>query len=353
MERVTIHTEPAYDALVGRGLLDRAGEEAAKVLRGKALLIVTDEHVAPLYLERVRASFGAAGFRAETFVIGCGEAWKTLATVEKVLEAADAAGLTRADFFCALGGGVVGDLTGLCAALYQRGVDFVQIPTTLLAMADASVGGKTAVNLPGGKNLCGAFHQPRLVLCDPDTLASLPAPVYAEGMAEVIKHGALGGGEMLDLIQSGGDMEQLIAENIRIKSRVVSEDEKESGVRQLLNLGHTFGHAIEKLNGYTIYHGEGVSVGMMIAACAAEKAGRCVPGVRAELREMLEKAGLPVTTPFSAAEVARAARNDKKRRGDRITVVLPAERGRCELVRLPVEELEGFIACCDGEVTAR
>ena len=353
MERVTIHTEPAYDALVGRGLLDRAGEETAKVLRGRALLLVTDEHVALLYLARVKASFAAAGFRPETYVIGCGEAWKTLSTVERVLEAADAACLTRSDFFCALGGGVVGDLTGLCAALYLRGWDFVQIPTTLLAMADASVGGKTAVNLSGGKNLCGAFHQPRLVLCDLDTLASLPAPVYAEGMAEVIKHGALGGGTMLDLIRAGTYPEKMIAENIRIKSSIVSRDERESGLRQLLNFGHTFGHAIEKLSGYTIYHGEGVSVGMMIAACAAEKAGRCTPEVRAELRDMLKQAGLPVTTCFTAAEVARAARNDKKRRGDGITVVLPAARGQCELVCLPVEELEGLIACCDGEVTAR
>ncbi len=353
MERVEIKTNPPYEALAGRGLLREAGARAAAVLKGRRIMLVSDENVAPLWLDPARESFVRAGFTVAVFVFPAGEDQKQLATVEKLLEAADAAGLTRADAFAALGGGVVGDLTGLAAALYLRGVDFVQIPTTLLAMVDASVGGKTAVNLTGGKNLCGAFHQPRLVLCDPDTLDTLPPPIYAEGMAEVIKHGTLGGAELLDRIREGAPAERLIADNIRLKGSIVSRDERESGLRQLLNLGHTFGHAVEKLNGFGIYHGEGVSVGMMIAATAAEKHGLCVPGVAAELRSLLEAAHLPVSTPFTGAEIAAAAMNDKKRRGDSITVVLPAERGRCVLHPMPAADLAAFIACCDGDVCGR
>ncbi len=351
MERVAVNTAAPYEALIGRGLLAEAGARSAGVLRGRKIMIVSDENAAPLYLERVRESFARAGFMTAEFVFPAGEEAKRLSTVERLLDAADAAGLTRTDGFAALGGGVVGDLTGLAAALYLRGTDFVQLPTTLLAMVDASVGGKTAVNLTAGKNLCGAFHQPRLVLCDPDTLATLPPAIYAEGMAEVIKHGALGGPELLDRIRDGEDMERLIADNIRLKSSVVSRDEREGGLRQLLNLGHTFGHAVEKLSGFRIYHGEGVSVGLMIAATAAEKNGLCVSGVAAELRSLLAAQNLPVTTPFSAEEIAAAAMNDKKRRGDTLTVVLPEARGKCMLYPIPAAELAGLIACCDGEVT--
>ena len=351
MESVKVNTGVPYEVLIEKGLLDHAGEKAAEILPGRTVMIMTDENVAPLYLERAKESFRRAGFRAESFVFPAGEAHKTLSTVERALEAAEEAGLTRSDLFAALGGGLTGDVTGLTAALYQRGVDYLQIPTTLLAMVDASVGGKTAVNLRQGKNLCGVFHQPRLVLCDPATLESLPRPVFAEGMAEVIKHGALGGEDLLDRIRQGEDLPRLIADNVRLKSDIVSRDEREGGLRQLLNLGHTFGHGVEKLTGFTIYHGEGVSVGMMIAAFAAEQNGLCPPGVYAELRQLLLRENLPVTTPFTAAQIAQAARNDKKRRGDRITLVLPAGRGRCELHPMPVAEVEGFIACCDGTVT--
>ena len=175
----------------------------------------------------------------------------------------------------ALGGGVVGDLTGLAAALYMRGIDFVQIPTTLLAMVDSSVGGKTAVNLPSGKNLCGAFYQPKLVICDMTTLSTLPKEIYAEGVAEVIKYGAICSPEILNELSSGGDMDAVIRECVRIKGEIVEQDERDTGLRQLLNFGHTFGHAIEKLNDFSIYHGEGVATGMLIAAYTAEKRGLC------------------------------------------------------------------------------
>ena len=353
METVSVNTGVPYEALIGPGLLDEAGSRTAAAVKGRHVMIMTDERVAPLYLERTEEAFRRAGFRAERFIFPAGEAHKTLGTVERALDAAEEAGLTRGDLFAALGGGLVGDVTGLTAALFLRGVDFVQIPTTLLAMVDASVGGKTAVNLAEGKNLCGAFHQPRLVLCDPDTLSTLPREVYAEGMAEVIKHGALAGEAMLNRIRAGGDLTALIAENVRFKSAVVSRDERESGLRQLLNLGHTFGHAAEKLTGFRIYHGEGVSVGLMIAAHTAEFRGLCEAGVRDELREMLEREGLPVTTRFTAAQIAGAALNDKKRRGDRITLILPERRGSSRLYPVAAAELADLIACCDGVVTAR
>ena len=351
MEKINVNTGTPYEVLIARGLLSRCGELAAGLIRGRKAMIVTDENVAPLYLSRAEESFRAAGFEAFSFVFPAGESRKTLSTVERALNAADRAGLTRADCFAALGGGLVGDLTGLAAALYLRGVAFVQMPTTLLAMVDASVGGKTAVNLPGGKNLCGAFYQPRAVICDPDMLETLPREVYAEGMAEVIKHGALGGAVLMNQIIGGGDIEKLIAANIRLKAAVVSRDERESGERQLLNLGHTFGHAVEKLSGFSIYHGEGVAVGLMIAAYAAEQHGLCEAGVYAELKALLRREGLMVTTPYSAEAIAAAAMNDKKRRGDRITLVLPEGRGRSRLYPLPVGELAAFIACCDGAVT--
>ncbi len=353
MERITIRTDPPYEVLAGYGLLDEAGERTAEAVKGRRVLLATDENVAPLYLERARKSYEAAGFRCSAFVFPAGESHKTLGTVERLLEAADEAGLTRSDLFAALGGGLVGDLTGLAAALYLRGIDFVQLPTTLLAMADASVGGKTAVNLPGGKNLCGAFHQPKLVLCDGNTLRTLPGKVFAEGMAEVIKHGALGGGSLLDRIARGEDRFALIPENIRIKNSVVSRDERESGPRQILNFGHTFGHALEKLTGYTIYHGEGVAVGMLIAAWTAERKGLCEEGVYAELRELLAAEGLPVRTPFTAAQIAESAQNDKKRRGPTLTLVLPRRRGECFLQAVEAERLGEWISCCDGEVTGR
>lgn len=351
MESVIIRTEPAYEAAVGPGLLAEAGERTAGLIRGRRALVAADERVAELYLEKVLASYEQAGFRAAAFTFPAGEGSKNLAWVERMLEKALAAELTRSDVFVALGGGVTGDMTGLAAALYQRGVDFVQLPTTLLAMVDASVGGKTAVNLPAGKNLCGVFHQPRLVLCDTDTLSTLDGPVLAEGMAEVIKHGALSGGALLDRIRAGEKPATLIADNIRFKSGIVEQDEKEHGLRQLLNFGHTFGHALEKLSGFSIYHGEGVSVGMLIASLAAERRGLCTPGVYAELRELLAAQGLPVTTGFPAARVAAAAAGDKKRRGDNITLVLPEARGRCQLRTMPAAEMGELISCCDGEVT--
>ena len=351
MEKLTIHVNPAYDALLEEGLLSQAGTLTAGAVRGRHVMIVTDDGVAPLYLDAARTSFESAGFAVDTFVFPRGETHKSLQTVEALLLAADRAGITRSDVFAALGGGLVGDLTGLAAALYLRGIDFAQIPTTLLAMVDASVGGKTAVNLSAGKNLCGAFYQPKLVVCDPAALKTLSPALYSEGMAEVIKYGAICDAGLLDRIARKEDMTGIIADCIRIKGEIVCEDEHDHGRRQLLNLGHTFGHALEKLNGYAIYHGEGVAVGMLVASFAAEKHGLCEAGVYDELKCLLSAQNLPVSTPFSSWEIAGNAMNDKKRKGDSLTLILPCSRGRSMLYPLPADSLAGFIACCDGEVT--
>ena len=351
MEKLTIPVDPAYDVLLGEGLLNRAGELTAGAVHGRHVMIVTDDGVAPLYLNAAVKSYEAAGFKVETFVFPAGEAQKSMRTAEELLLYADSTGITRSDLFAALGGGLTGDLTGFAAALYLRGVEYVQIPTTLLAMVDASVGGKTAVNLRTGKNLCGVFYQPRLVICDTAVLKTLSSPLYAEGMAEVIKYGAICDGELLDRITRGSDITGIIADCVRIKGEIVCRDVHDNGQRQLLNLGHTFGHALEKLNKYAIYHGEGVAVGMLIAAFAAEKHGICAGGVYRELKDVLSSHKLLVSTPFSAAEIAANAMNDKKRRGGTITLVLPSDRGRSILYPVPASDLFQFIACCDGEVT--
>ena len=352
MKKLSIATAVPYDVLLEEGILDQAGFYTAQAARGRHALIVADQNVAALYLARVSESYRTAGFKVDTCAIAAGENYKTLDTLGQVLEAAAEAHLTRGDLLVALGGGVTGDITGLAAALYMRGVDFVQIPTTLLAMVDAAVGGKTAVNLPAGKNLCGAFWQPRLVLCDPTALQTLPPRVFAEGMAEVIKHGAICEAGLLDRVARGEKLAGLIADCIRIKGDIVHRDEHEGGLRRLLNFGHTFGHALEKLSGYTMYHGEGVGVGMLIAACAAERSGLCEAGVFDELRTLLTAHKLPVSTPFSAAQVAQSAQGDKKRQGNTLILVLPVARGQCALRPMPIAELADFIACCDGVVTA-
>lgn len=350
MEALTIDTSPRYEVLFGSGLMKRAGEMSAGVLRGRRVLIVSDDNVAALYMHAVRASYEAAGFDAMEFVFPHGERHKSLDTLGRLLERAAECGMTRADAIVALGGGVVGDLAGLAAALYMRGIDYVQLPTTLLAMVDSSVGGKTAVDLAAGKNLCGAFYQPRLVICDMAALDTLPGAVYAEGMAEVIKYGAISSCALLDELKRGGDMAGVIRECVRIKGEVVSQDERDTGMRQLLNFGHTFGHAIEKLNAFTMYHGEGVAVGMLIAAWTAYSHGMCGREVYDELRGLLDAWHLPLATSFSAGDIARCAMSDKKKQGTRITLVLPAGRGKCVLHDMDASALEEFIAPCEGVV---
>ena len=342
MRSIHIAASREYDVHIGSGLLDELGARAAQVLRGRNAVIVTDSNVAPLYLDRALASMRAAGFNAEGYVIPAGEASKCGTTYLNLVNDLAERRLTRADGLIALGGGVVGDLTGFAAATYLRGVGLIQVPTTLLACVDSSVGGKTAIDLPAGKNLCGAFYQPWLVLCDPETIQSLPDSVLSDGCAEVIKYGMLGDGDLLRRLQAvhiRDQMEAVIARCVEMKRDVVEGDEFDTGRRQLLNLGHTFAHSIEKLSDYTIPHGSAVAVGMQIITRAALKKDLCPQECLDALQALLKKYNLPLETTYSPEQLAEVALSDKKRKGDTLTLVVPCAFGESTLKPVPVNEL--------------
>ena len=342
MRTIHIAASREYDVHIGSGLLDELGKRAADVLRGRNAVIVTDSNVAPLYLDRALTSMRAAGFNAEGYVIPAGEASKCGTTYLNLVNYLAERRLTRADGLVALGGGVVGDLTGFAAATYLRGVGLIQVPTTLLACVDSSVGGKTAIDLPAGKNLCGAFYQPWLVLCDPQTIESLPDSVLSDGCAEVIKYGMLGDGNLLRRLQEvhiRDQLEAVISRCVEMKRDVVEGDEFDTGRRQLLNLGHTFAHSIEKLSDYTIPHGSAVAVGMQIITRAAVRKGLCPRDCLDALEALLKKYKLPTETQYSPEQLAEVALSDKKRKGDTLTLVVPCAWGESALRPVPVAEL--------------
>jgi 3-dehydroquinate synthase len=255
--------------------------------------------------------------------------------------------LTRRDTVVALGGGVTGDLAGFVAATYLRGVNVLQLPTTLLAMVDSSVGGKTGVNLPTGKNLAGAFHQPIVVLCDVDALTTLPADVLADGVAEALKYGVLRDENLFALLAAGNwhkEAEAVVERCVEMKAEVCAADEREAGLRQFLNLGHTFGHAIERCSAYTIPHGHAVAVGMVMAARIAAHLGRCDPACARTIAAALTANGLPTETDLAPEALAQAALADKKRADDTITLILPNRIGACELFPAPVKRLTELAA---------
>ena len=345
MRSVTVKTSETYEVLIGSGLLQKAGEEVKKVISPCKAAIVTDSTVVHLYEETVRKSLTEAGFSVCTFVFPAGEASKNIHTLSHLLEFLAKEEMTRTDMIVALGGGVTGDLAGFGAAVYLRGIPFVQIPTTFLSAIDSSVGGKTAVDLEAGKNLAGAFYQPKLVLCDTDVLQTLPEVVFADGIAEALKYGVLGDAALFEKIAGGDfrqDLEEIIETCVSMKRDVVEEDEFDTGKRQLLNLGHTFGHAIEQKSHFQMTHGHAVAIGMHLIAKAAEAKGIAEKGTAAAIAKALEQNQLPKETEFSPAEVAEGTLRDKKRRGGTISFVFPKKIGDCEIVKIPVEEVEAL-----------
>ncbi|MFR7988627.1 MAG: 3-dehydroquinate synthase [Anaerotignum lactatifermentans] len=345
MRSVTVKTSATYEVLIGSGLLQKAGEAVKKVISPCKAAIVTDSTVVHLYEETVRKSLTEAGFSVCTFVFPAGEASKNIHTLSHLLEFLAKEEMTRTDMIVALGGGVTGDLAGFGAAVYLRGIPFVQIPTTFLAAIDSSVGGKTAVDLEAGKNLAGAFYQPKLVLCDTDVLQTLPEVVFADGIAEALKYGVLGDAALFEKIAGGDfrqDLEKIIETCVSMKRDVVEEDEFDTGKRQLLNLGHTFGHAIEQKSHFQMTHGHAVAIGMHLIAKAAEAKGIAEKGTAATIAKALEQNQLPKETEFSPAEVAEGTLRDKKRRGGTISFVFPKKIGDCEIVKIPVEEVEAL-----------
>lgn len=346
METVRVNASREYDVTIGCGLLDTAGERIRKLKNVCRVLLVSDDTVYSLYGERVKKSLEGAGFSVCEFVFSHGESAKSLENFGKILELAAENSITRTDLFIALGGGVTGDLTGFAASSYLRGVDFVQIPTTLLAMVDSSVGGKTAVNLNAGKNLCGAFYQPIAVLADCETLDTLPDETFAEGCAEVIKYGFILDGGLLSFLRENSikeNIESVIKRCVEIKRDVVSRDEFENGERKLLNFGHTVGHAVEKCSGLKISHGNAVAIGMVIAARGAYKTGLVNEDYTKILLPLLMKNALPAECEFSADALYRAALSDKKRSLDKISLIIPEAFGRCKVETVSVEFLKQFI----------
>ena len=350
MKTIHVPASREYDVLIERGLLDRAGEEISRVLpKARRAVIVCGERVSKLYSARLAAALSRTGLEPAEFCYPGGEQYKTLDTYSALLHFAAAQKLSRSDVIVALGGGVTGDLAGFAAATYQRGLPFVQIPTTLLAAVDSSVGGKTAVNLESGKNQVGCFYQPSLVLCDADTLSTLPEEEYRSGCAEVIKYGVLGSAELFSALERRPAREQLdevIAQCVSMKRDVVAADEFDTGRRQLLNLGHSFGHAVEKCSDFRISHGSAVAIGMAMMCRAAYKRGICGEQTLTRLENILAAYKLPDKTEFTADELHAAALSDKKISGGSINLIVPERIGRCRIEKVPTEELHTWL--CDG-----
>ena len=338
----------SYDILIERGLLDRAGEYCRKALpRADKLFVVTDSTVGPLYLKRLIPPLEAAGWETAICEIPAGEASKCAGELARLWECMMDFGLTRTDAVVALGGGVVGDLAGFAAATILRGVDFVQIPTTLLSQVDSSVGGKVAIDLDHGKNLAGAFWQPRLVLMDPAVLGTLEDSTFADGMAEVIKYGCIFDGAFYSFLEQRpsraqvmGEIEHVLYTCCDLKRRVVLEDERDTGARMLLNFGHTLGHAYELAGHYEKWtHGQAVAAGMVKAAELGTAMDVTPQGTAQRIGVLLGCFGLPLEIPCTAEDYAAAVGLDKKGAGADITLILLEQLGRAVPHRMPKDQL--------------
>ena len=345
-EPVEVKASRSYPVRIEKGLLDKAGELIRERTVAKRACIVTGEHVVKLYGERLQRSLEQAGFQVLRFIHHSGEQNKTLETYGELMGLLARSGMTRSDLLVSLGGGVTGDLTGFAAATWQRGVDFVQIPTSLLAMVDSSVGGKTAVNLPEGKNLAGAFWQPLMVLCDPALLESLPIEELRCGSAEELKCAVLRDEGLFDALSKNpalASSEDVIRRCVQIKRDLVEEDEFDRGSRRLLNLGHSFGHAVEVCSGYEILHGQAVAIGMaMIARAAAEK-GICASETAEKICAGIRALSLPTETEIPGETLLKALLRDKKRSGDTMNLIVPEAIGSCRVEKVPVEELGDWL----------
>ena len=324
------------------GLLARAASVIGETFSPSRIPIVSDSTVAPLYLEQLEQQFTLPVTHT---VIPAGEEHKRLSTVEGIYHDLLANGMTRKDLIIALGGGVVGDITGFAAATFLRGVSLCQIPTTLLAQVDSSVGGKTGVDMPEGKNLVGAFYQPRLVLIDPAVLATLPDQTFADGMAEVVKYGYISNREILDMVSAPDykkNIERIICECVRIKRDVVTIDEHDTGLRMILNFGHTIGHAAEKLGNYVdLTHGQAVAVGMVAAMRLSAMLGN--EDLSERLIGILEHIGLPTELKYGREDIYRSLLSDKKKFGATVNFILVREPGRAEITPIGAEKLHEYV----------
>ncbi len=335
MKAIHVNASRNYPVLIGSGLLPTLGQ----YVKAQTVAVISDRNVWSFYGCALCDQLRAEDFRVVSYIFSAGEGNKNADTFLRILNFLAENGLKRSDCIVALGGGVVGDLAGFAAACYLRGIPYVQVPTSLLAMVDSSVGGKTAIDLQAGKNLAGAFYQPSLVLCDTDMLATLPPKVFRDGCAEIIKYGILYDEALFSHLEEKGpefDPEAVISRCIELKRDVVALDEFDTGERRKLNLGHTFGHAIERASRYTVTHGQAVAIGMAMAARAACKAGICDTAHQQRILALTESFGLPVSTDISPAVLHVIACKDKKNTGGFVNVILPRSIGCCDI--FPMDE---------------
>lgn len=346
MKRVKISASTSYEVLVGSDLIPQTGRCVAQMNASSTAAVISDSNVWPIYGETVCQSLHEYGINTVHFVFPAGESSKNASTYLEILNFLAENKITRSDLLIALGGGVVGDITGFAAATYLRGILYMQIPTSLLAMVDSSVGGKTAIDLPAGKNLVGAFKQPCIVLCDTLALRTLPTEIFRDGCAEIIKYGVLFDADLVSYLNSTGldfDREQVIAKCVAYKADIVAEDELDKGLRQKLNLGHTIAHGIEAGSNFQITHGQAVAAGMAIITKAAAAHGICSQQTYQTVTTLLDRFQLPISTDFSAEQLFRSALSDKKRSGATVNLIVPKQIGLCEILPVPVNQLQSFI----------
>lgn len=367
--RLLVHLGGDYEVVVENGILPQIGEYTAQIYNPCRLCIVTDSNVDALYSQEVTTSLEKAGFSVYKFVIEAGEDSKTLSMMSKLLEFLVDCRFNRGDKLIALGGGVVGDLTGFTAATYMRGIGYIQIPTSILAAADSSVGGKTAINLGKGKNLCGAFWQPDLVFCDTNLFKTLTPREFSCGMAEIIKMAVLFDKKLFHDVESFDEtvflegrkpfrscnsdkgiesfseelLSRLVFRSIELKANIVEEDERDTGRRTLLNFGHTAGHAIESLSGYRLLHGEAIAIGMVINLKAAYRKGYMEKDLSVPLIEVLERSGISCECGYTAREITEQAVKDKKVSESHIDVIMLKDIGDAYLKQFPFSEFEDFV----------
>lgn len=350
MMTITVNASVKYDVIIDKQLLENCGEYIKKVTPAEKIAVITDDNVDRLYSEKAEQSLRASGFKTAKFVFPHGEASKCSDTLNKIYGFLAENHFTRTDCIAALGGGVTGDMAGFAAATYLRGMDFVQLPTSLLAQVDSSVGGKTAIDIPEGKNLVGAFKQPCLVLCDTNALATLPRDFLTDGMGEVIKYAMIKSSDLFDILNSrsidsiGEVMDDIVARCVAIKRDVVEADEFDKGERMLLNFGHTLGHSIEQYYHYTgISHGRAVAKGMEMITSLAENKGICRSGLTAELLSCMEKYELTRDIEPKPSELGNACLNDKKRNGGSINVIICQDIGRSSAVKMTIKDFTDFL----------
>jgi 3-dehydroquinate synthase len=349
MKTVDVNTGHKYSVIIERGLLKNAGKLIGEISKAKKVAVITDTTVSKLYASTLLDSLVEAGFEPFLYDFGAGETSKNHNTLLEIYSFLVRCDFNRSSLIIALGGGVVGDVAGYAAATYMRGIQFVQIPTTLLAQIDSSVGGKTGVDLNEGKNLVGAFWQPELVICDPDVLSTLSPRIFADGMAEAIKYGCIRNSTLFDEINNNSyDIENLIETCVDIKRDVVQNDEREAGERMLLNFGHTLGHAIEVLGGYSNFsHGEAIGLGMLMMSKSSEKHSLTESGTTAKIEAILKQNNLPTECIYKPKDIQATAIHDKKRAGSKLNIILIKKIGEGFIHTINANELIDFLFYCN------